>query len=335
MNKFRAIIFAITLVIASAIIIFVFTNHFNLNLNLKEQNQSSQNNENEEETNTNQNNSGDQELPIYITTMTHYEGGWKNIDKGFFDRIIERSEFFMDLADEYNAKLTFESEKPFAIACREYNRNFLKEIVERGHGVGTHFDYGFKNSTNDLNQYIKLAKKNKALIDKLVGKKNNLGISGGGTSLDWVTGMYKAGFSYADGIVGVHYLSMPESARPAGWDDDYIYETGYHYEAPLNLNDRIYPRWLADANDFQEDANGKLAVMTGDLGRLSLMAEGRNADCVKTDSCPLTKEDVDVVISEIKKIIKMRDPQKFTKIGFYFATNDLVEENEDVLRYFF
>lgn len=80
---------------------------------------------------------------LYVTAMTHLEGNLKDdVDEDLFLRHVAQMRFAMDLFDEYGAKLTFESEQSFARANTNWQLNILREAVERGHGVGTHADFG-------------------------------------------------------------------------------------------------------------------------------------------------------------------------------------------------
>ena len=58
---------------------------------------------------------------------------------------------------------------------------------------------------------------NKSLVDALVGPENNKGCSGGGNNLDWVAAYIAARYGYANGVVGMAYLSMPTAVWPEGW----------------------------------------------------------------------------------------------------------------------
>ena len=81
--------------------------------------------------------------PIFITTMTHLEGGWNykgDQGKTKFEKDIEKIELGMDTFEKFGALLTIESEIPFASAATQWNNDIFTRILERGHGVGTHCD---------------------------------------------------------------------------------------------------------------------------------------------------------------------------------------------------
>ena len=272
------------------------------------------------------------EAPLFMTTMTHMEQGFTdNRDQNVFNLHVAQLRYGMDLADEYGAKLTIESEQPFARANTKWNLNVMAEILERGHGVGTHCDFGFREPAMSVEQYSQLFAGNKALVDALVGAENNLGCSGGGGANDWATAASMAGFKYLDGVVGMHYLSMPIEARPdSTWTDEYIRSEGFHDGAPVDLYQRIYPFMVADGRDFVPDENGVLLVSSGELGALAMMAEGS-----RCKNCLLTNSDVDMLVSLMRAVDQNRERGRVAKLAVYLPANIFAAGNEPVLRYFF
>jgi hypothetical protein len=270
--------------------------------------------------------------------MTHMEQGFTDDrDRAEFNLHVEQLRFGMDLADEYDAILTIESEKPFARANTIWDLNIMAEIRDRGHGVGTHCDFGFRDELMPVDEYARYFAENKALVDALVGAENNLGCSGGGGANDWALAASMAGFKYLDGIVGMHYLSMPLENRPdSTWTDEYIRDVAFHAGAPLDLYERIYPFMVADATDFVPDADGILLVSSGEVGLLAAMAEGILENPIgRWNNPPLTNEDVDTFAAFIREVDQYRDPDRIAKLGVYLPANIFRVENEAVLRYFF
>ncbi|MEK9156956.1 MAG: hypothetical protein AAB448_02375 [Patescibacteria group bacterium] len=273
--------------------------------------------------------------PLFFATMTHMEGSLTDdVNEVMFLKHVDALRFAMDLADEYKASLTIESEKPFARANVNWGVNIMKEILDRGHGVGTHCDIGFNKTATSVTAFAAEFKENKSLVDALVGATNNVGCSGGGSSVDWVLAASQAGFKYIDGVVGMHYLAMDISNRPSGsWTDAFIRKDGYHYAAPFNLADRISVFGLADATDFNEDTDWKIAVLAGELGALQNMSEGDAEKCTRI--CPLTNADIDALVQQIHEAVTLRDSSHVSKLDVYLTVNLFTPENEDVLRYFF
>ena len=279
-----------------------------------------------------------QDAPLYMTTMTHMEKGFNDDrDRNVFETHVNQLHFGMDLADEYGARLTVESEQPFARANTIWGTNIMEEILLRGHGVGTHCDFGFRDEVMPVEKYARFFAENKVLVDELVGAENNLGCSGGGGANDWALAASMAGFNYLDGIVGMHYLSMPLENRPdASWTNAYIREQGYHAGAPVDLDQRIYPFMVADAKDFIPDENGVILVSSGELSLMAAMEEGiiENPGSRLNDP-PLTDEDVDTLVDFIQQVDHDRDRSRVAKLTVYIPVNAFVMENESVLRYFF
>ncbi len=274
--------------------------------------------------------------PIFLTTMTHMEGGHNDDQSEFeFERHINQLTFAMDLADEYGAKITVESEKPFSKANTIWDNNFMQEIFNRGHGVGTHCDIGFKSEGLSYGDYVDQLKENKELVDDLIGAENNWGCSGAGSALDWVSGLQEAGFIYVNGVVGMHLLAIPLDERPEGYSDSAIMSGGrYHDHIPTEILDRTYLRMLSDANDFEDDGNG-LIVSAGSMGKLSAISEGGYDSGAYIKEAELSSADIDKFVELLYDIDDQRDRSKISKVDLYFAVNQWKENEEDHLRYFF
>jgi hypothetical protein len=241
------------------------------------------------------------------------------------------------MATEYGAKLTIESEKPFALACGLNDWNFLADVLAMGHGVATHCDIGYdipEETTQD--EYVDMLVENKSLVDALVGPENNKGCSGGGNNLDWVAAYIAAGYSYANGAVGMHYLAMPEAVWPEGWDTEQdIVNHHSHEEVPLELTDRMYMRQMADSQDFEHDPGGALVLSGGGLGRPDSQVEDG------TDSGPngynetFSMADVDALVEVIVSARESQDKTRFAKLNVHLALDHFMPETTDVLAYFF
>lgn len=276
--------------------------------------------------------------PLFFATMTHMEGDFTDdVNEDIFTKHVADLRFAMDIADTYGAILTIESEKPFARANTIWGVNIMKEIFDRGHGVGTHCDIGFTSpGLSSVNDFAELFKENKALVDGLVGAENNLGCSGGGSSFDWVLAASQAGFKYIDGVVGMHYLAMDVSQRPsASWTDSYIRSEGFHYNAPFDLVDRMRVVGLANAEDFEEDEDWRIALLAGSTGKIENVSEEASHTQCASRSCPFTEEDVDLFVEQVRDASEIRDTSHIAKLDVYLSMNTLIAKNEDMLHYFF
>jgi hypothetical protein len=281
------------------------------------------------------------DAPLFMTTMTHMEGNWNDDqNEGIFLRHVEELRYGMNLAEEYSALLTIESEKPFARANTIWNLNIMAEISDRGFGVGTHCDIGFNEPSSSVEKFAAMFTQNKSLVDKLIGAENNLGCSGGGSVNDWALAASQAGFKYLDGIVSMHYLSMPIQNRPGPeWTDEFIRNAHFHLNSPIDLYQRIYPFEVANAQDFLPDENPVIVASSGELGLFSAIAEkGREyggGPILYDDEYAFDNADVDALVEKILEVNQNRDRTRITKLCVYLPANAYVPENEEVLRYFF
>lgn len=278
------------------------------------------------------------DAPIYFATMTHMEGNSVDDEERVaFERHVDLLRHALSLADEYDAKITVESEQPFARANKIWGTNILQEFIDAGQGVGTHCDINPREDY-ETQQLIFELRKRKKLVDDLVGAANNRGCSGAGSSGDWASAMIAAGFKYVDGVVGFHYLSMPLSARPSGWNDEYINTTSYHDAAPEDETLRYHPFLVSNADDFVPDEDGRLLVSAGSVGTLQQLAESASegadyASCAPR--CALEMDDVDALVAEIRQIAALHNGSQIGKIDVHIQAEDWDSENDEVLRYFF
>jgi len=272
------------------------------------------------------------ETPLFFTTMTHMESNFKDdTNEKMFRNHINDLNYAMDLFEEYEALMTVETEQPFSRANHVWDTNFLQEILDRGHGVGTHCDFGVNEALMPVGEYAKYFRENKDLVDDLVGAENNKGCSGGWGPNDWALAAAAGGFDYLDGFAGFAALAMPLESRPEGWTDEYIKEVTYHDPIPVDLMDRLYLIDVANAKDFEADENGVITLSGGDIGEISSLYEGRESCGSK---CELTREDVQVVFDTIDFALEQRDPSLVAKLNLHLPLTTFVPDNEEVLRYF-
>ena len=283
-----------------------------------------------------------EDAPLFITTMTHMEGNWNDDQsEGLFLRHVAQLRYGMDLAEEYAALITIESEKPFARGNTLCGVNIMGEVSDRGFGVGTHCDIGYNDPPMSVEEYAALFVENKSLVDALVGAENNLGCSGGGSVNDWALAASLAGFEYIDGMVAMHYLSMPMENRPGpGWTDEFIRAGNFHLNAPLDLYDRLYPYEVANAEDFAADEDPVILVSSGELGLISAIAErGREyyngGEVLRDEEYAFDFADVDAIVATILEVDAARDRTRIAKLTVYIPSRYYDDGYEVVLRYFF
>lgn len=275
--------------------------------------------------------------PLYLTTMTHLENNWDlSSNQPLFNKTVDELRYGMDLAEKYGALLTFESGLSFTEAINKFNDNVLQEAIDRGHGVGTHVDLSAKKKLTDIaaTQEVKI---HVDAVSALVGAENNLVCSGISGASDWYVAAKNGGCQAIDGVVGLAYLAMPLENRPDGWTDSLIFEEKFHNPAPLG-DVRFYPFWINSSEDFNEDSDGDILLSSGETFSLAMFSEagernGSRPEC--EEDCPLTSDDVDVVIADLKDFAASRDSSKIAKYNVYFPTKLFVSENEEVLKKFF
>ena len=276
------------------------------------------------------------EAPAYIATMTHLEGGWSydgpNGDEKF-ERDLIKIRAGMDIFNAAGGIMTVESEIPFSTKAIAVDSPIFTELLDAGFGVGTHCDITTTLNVSVTEMAAEFAKR-KTPLDTLIGAENNLGCSGGASMSDWVLAADEAGFKYINGIVGFHYLSMDESARPPGWTNDYIIKEGhYHDPAPVELSARVHPFAMADATDFEPDPDGVIVANAGELGNLAFFAE-KDAGEECAGSCALTSEDIDVALQHIDDGLAQRDPERVFKVDVYLPLMLFTDENSALVTSF-
>ena len=120
-----------------------------------------------------------QDAPFHVTVTAHVEASTYVADRALFFRHVARLRWCMDLFEEYGATLTLESERAFARANIRWKVSLLAEAVRRGHGVGTHANFGAEDPPLTVSQLQRRFAENKAAVDRLVGADENRGVSGG------------------------------------------------------------------------------------------------------------------------------------------------------------
>jgi len=292
--------------------------------------------------------------PIYICVMTHMENAKYDEDHDKYKMDTAWLRAAMRLFDEYDAKLTVECEREFAIADDPGHTtpgdNFLANtVIAKGHGVGTHCDLMQVPETPDYEDYVENFRENKLLVDARVGSEHNKGCSGGAAAIDWVRAAHEAGFCFMNGIVGKHYLSMDMAARPNGnWTDEKLEDKCELYgkkTSPVDFGHRIHPFPVVNADDFIPDYPGVLVVFGGGLGVLHKEAEllpsgGPPVGCDDDTrdpcfpDCEFNTEDIDVALQKINRAIALHHGStEFAKVEFHIPPTLFQTNSDDVLIY--
>ena len=271
------------------------------------------------------------DAPFVLTTFTHMESNYQYPNITVFNNHATKLRFAMTLFEEFGARMTIETEKPFAIACSTYSTNVLMEAITRGHGVGTHCDFGMNSAPVSPAVYSKLFVANKDLVDALVGATNNRHCSGGMGESDWILGAQLAGFEFRCEAVAAGFLSMPMSIRPKGWTNEYIRSTSFHANCPLLLADRVHPIHMANALDWSDDAGAPFVLLSGGLGRIDAFAEEATGATIGPNPT-FNQIDANLFFAELDAAIAARDPARFAKVVVHFPTASLDAADEAILR---
>lgn len=271
------------------------------------------------------------DAPFVLTTFTHMEGSYAYPTLLAFNNHVNRLRAGMTIFEECGAKMTIESEKSFATACVTYNTNLLAEAVTRGHGVGTHCDFGMNEPAQSPASYALLFAANKAKVDALVGAANNRHCSGGQGESDWVLGAQIAGFAFRSEAVALGYLSMPMSERPEGWTNQYIRSTVFHDECPLELAARVHPIHMADALNWQDDPGASYVLIGGGLGRIDAFVEEAAGQTIGQNPA-FTLEDENLFFAALDAALAARDPNRFAKVLVHFPIASLDTADEARIR---
>lgn len=256
---------------------------------------------------------------LYITTMTHMERYKENetawadhLERSVFNKHAEQLRSLARLFENHGAKMTIESAWQFAYANIVWNDNVLRELRNRGHGIGLHADRGLDVQTHsagvDYEGFVTQLKSDKEYVENVVGPIVH--VSGTGTPLDWVRASVEAGFKAANGATTYYLLSIPEANRPVGWPDARIWRE-FHETVPFDVAHRVHPwRTSSGENWLTHDPNGKLVYIPGESGMaLEDAAEGYLYG-PDSGTKVLTLEDIDTAMKAIDNALVYATPDK-------------------------
>ena len=138
-----------------------------------------------------------------------------------------------------------------------------------------------------------------------------------------------------NGIVGLHLQAIPEEYRPEGYTDTAILKEGhYHDHIPSDLYDRMYLRYLENTDDLMPDTSG-IVMSAGSMGKLSAVSDSGYEAGTHVSDAELDFDDVDLFVELLYELNENRDMGYISKVDLYFPANELIDSNEEVLRYFF
>lgn len=253
---------------------------------------------------------GDDNAVLYLGVMVHVEG-WKDEANlpAAFDEHSGALKQYAGIFEKYGGKLTIEASPEFIEACGKYE-NVLKELYDRGHGIGVHADLGGEPGLTQEAFAGGLARM-KAMVEALGMPVRH--VSGVCSSLDWVRATADAGFRFVTGAVEYALKSIPPGELPAEYRGVLAARTpgDAHGTVPYELADRLHPwRMESGANWLDDSAAGSVVLMPGDSGTnitaMSETADGRS----KVRRPPFDQADIDAFVSELEQAIALSEPGK-------------------------
>ncbi|OQX84175.1 hypothetical protein B6D60_09670, partial [candidate division KSB1 bacterium 4484_87] len=240
---------------------------------------------------------------VYVGFMIHLEEDWNdNVNENLFRYHARQLRQGASLFKRFGAKFTAESALPFAQGCVNFGDNVLQALLDSTMGVGSH------------SGKTALYRETKSAVDNLVGAENNRGVSGGFNPterLDWAQEAANCGFKYIDGPVYFCYLMVPREQRPDQVSDQEIIDSLYHDPVPPDFAERIHPHRIQSATTFPTDTTGPILFLTGSLGELGSLAEGRK-NCFPY--CEFNKADVDTFVAKVRQAVELAEPNDFTVV---------------------
>jgi hypothetical protein len=199
---------------------------------------------------------------LYIGLMIHLEGYDKEAeDREAFKRHAGYARNLAEVLERYGAKGTFEASPEFIEACRRWDDNVMKELSDRGHGVGVHADVGGNPNValtqEDFAATIADFKKNMSSLGVNVRH-----VSGICSKMDWVQAAIDAGYKFTTGTIAYCVMSLPAVKRPAEYRNCKN-PAACHDAYPATTEERLHPWRTSDGSNWlEDDPDGKLVIMT-------------------------------------------------------------------------
>ncbi|MFA5077011.1 MAG: hypothetical protein WC488_01140 [Candidatus Micrarchaeia archaeon] len=260
---------------------------------------------------------------LYLGFMVHLEGWDDTGSNASFQRHTEAVRNYADVFEKHGAKLTLES-KEYTDGCIKWNENVLKEMENRGHGIGVHADAGVGTNYTYVT-FLDELKAGKAELETLGVEVRH--VSGICSKLDWVSAARDSGYKFVTGQVAYCVSSMPPGVRPAEYRDCPS-PAACHQVFPGELANRTYPWRMENGVDWLTDdaQNGKV-VMLPASGGLSCMWEEKSGNR-SGQKCEFTKEDINASIEELEQAIALSEEGR---VNTYYLSNSLGSELNSTL----
>ncbi len=194
---------------------------------------------------------------LHFTVMVHLEGWDDDTRQAAFEKHAALVRQYADLFEQYGACLTLES-KEFTAGCIAWGDNVLKEMEERGHGIGVHADIGGSRKTTQRQLTSGIREMKQELESLGVTVRH---VSGVCSDKDWVRACIDAGYEAVTGTVSYALWSLDEKNRPEGFEP-YKNPAAGHAPYPWNIAGTVIPWRTSDgANWIVNDPAGELILI--------------------------------------------------------------------------
>jgi hypothetical protein len=259
---------------------------------------------------------------LYYGIMVHLEGWDDARGRPSFEKHAELVRRYASLFETYGAHLTLES-KEFTDGCIVWGDNVLKEMEDRGHGIGVHADIGGE-ADMDCNTFTPQLLERKQILESLGVRVRH--VSGIVSACDWVTAAADAGYMFTSGTVAYALLSLPLELRPAGYADCPS-PAKCHQAYPFDLAGRLHPWRMASGEDWIFPSAGGRLVILPSGGGLTCAAEEADDEHSYT-KCTFNAADIDAVIAELEQVLALVEAGK---VNTYYVSWSLGKELDDGL----
>ncbi|MEM3555078.1 MAG: hypothetical protein QXU79_04625 [Candidatus Micrarchaeaceae archaeon] len=249
---------------------------------------------------------------LYLGIIVHLEGWPDDENEARFKTHAALVREYADLFERYGARLTLES-KEFTEGCLHWGDNVLKEMEQRGHGIGVHADVGGEKNY-DCSRFATDLRAKKEQLEALGVTVRH--VSGIVSHCDWVTAAADAGYLFTTGQVAYSVMSLPPEKRPPEFRNC-PNPAACHQPFPTELKDRIHPWRMSSGTDWlTHDPKGRLVLLPSS-GGLACMQEETSSPTTSHTGCEFTQEDIDAFIRQLEEALSYVEPDK---VNIYYIS---------------
>ena len=168
------------------------------------------------------------------------EGKYYDSSRELFEKYAETLDKLAAVFEKHGAKISIQTEKNFAIADVKYGRNILRELEERGHGIGAQSHMGHHIRELNLNtdqKKLQYTAEVKRIVENALGHPvTNIG---GGFEMENINllGSMEGGLGFTS-MTAVEKPYNARTGRPPRWLHPWILP-------PTSMTDLSNPEWMA------------------------------------------------------------------------------------------